>query len=116
MSEASKLRYHVKRREFLNENPEKIGYVIGVVQDTRYIPDDDVEGWKWGCIVLDLCECYRRVSFEFDLSDADERANSLRKINLIAEVVNSVREGIEKEVEARSNRPLVQDHSQGTVA
>jgi len=116
MSEASKLRYHVKRREFLNENPEKIGYVIGVVQDTRYIPDDDVEGWKWGCIVLDLCECYRRVSFEFDLSDAAERANSLLKINLIAEVVNSVREGIEKEVESRNQRPQVQDHSEGTVA
>ena len=109
-------RYHVRRREFLNEDPEMPAYVIGVVQDTSEIPDDDEQDWKWGSIVLDFGDCTRRVSFNFDLSDEAERANSLRKINIIAEVVNSVRDAIAKEVVSRNARPHVQDHSHGAVA
>ncbi len=115
MSEARKARYHVRRREFLNEDPEMPGYVIGVVQDTSHIPDEDEQGWKWGTVILDFGDCTRRVSFDFDMSDLEERANSLRKINLIADVVNSVRDAIAKEVDSRNTRPHKQNHSQGAV-
>ena len=54
-----------------------------------------------------LADCSRRVSFDFDLDDADSRSNSLRKINLIAEVVNAVRDAIEIEVESLNKRPHV---------
>ena len=116
MSEEKPVRYHVRRREFLNEDPEMPGYVIGIVEDTSEIPDEPDEGWKWGHIVLDFGDCSRRVSYAFNMSDADERANSLRKINLIAEVVNAVRDAIAKEVDSRNERPHVQDLSQGAVA
>ena len=115
MSEAGNKRYHVRRREFLNEDPEMPAYVIGIVQDTGDIPDDG-QGWKWATVMLDFGDCTRRVSFDFDMSDEIERANSLRKINLIAEVVNSVRDAIVKEVASLNARPHVQDHSQGAVA
>ena len=116
MSEVGNARYHVRRREFLNEDPELPAFIIGVVQDTSMIPDDDEDGWKWGKIVLDLGDCYRRVSFDFGMCDAEERANSLRKISIIAEVVNSVRDAIAQEVASRNARPHVQDHTHGTVA
>jgi hypothetical protein len=99
-------RYHVRRREFLNEDPELPAFIIGIVEDTPGISDDDPDRrWNWGNITLDMADCYRRVRFEFDLDDPHRRANSLRKINLIAEVVNAVRDGITLEVESRNARP-----------
>jgi len=116
MSDGKTFRYHVRRREFLNENPEMPAYVIGIVQDTNDMPDDDSEQWKWGTAMLDFGDCTRRVSFDLDLSGPEERANTLRKINLIAEVVNAVRDGIVKEIDSRNARPHVQDHSEAAVA
>jgi hypothetical protein len=116
MDDSKTPRYHVRRREFLNENPEMPAYVIGIVQDTRHVPDEDENNWKWGTVMLDFGDCTRRVSFDLDLSGPEERANALRKINLIAEVVNAVRDGIAMEVESRNSRPHVLDHSQAAVA
>ena len=106
MSEEIATRYHVRRREFLNDDPELPGFIIGVVEDTRDLPDDPEDAWKWGTVVLDLADCSRRVSFDFDLNNVSSRANSLRKINLIAEVVNEVRDAIAVEVESRDARPM----------
>ena len=107
MGEVTTEKYYVRRREFLNEFPELPAYIIGIVQDTRDIPDDDPDcRWHAGTITLDLADCYRRVSFDFAMYDAEERANSLLKITLIAEVVNAVREGIALEVESRNARPV----------
>jgi len=103
MSEEISRQYHVRRREFLNQDPDLPAFIIGIVEDTRAIPDE--EGWDDGQISLDLADCYRRVSFNFDMYDAGERAKSLRKISLIAEVVNAVRDGIAAEVESRNARP-----------
>lgn len=106
MSEEKPARYHVRRREFLNEDAELPAFIIGVVQDTRDASDDDSEQrWNWGTVILDLADCNRRVSFDLDLRDAPSRANSLRKINLIAEVVSAVRDAIALEVESRNARP-----------
>ena len=105
MSEERTTRYHLRRREFLNEDPELPAFIIGVVEDTRDLPDDPEDSWKWGTVVLDLADCSRRVSFDFDLNDSSARANSLRKVNLIAEVVNAFRDAIAVEVESRNARP-----------
>ena|SRR5450432_586487 len=105
MSNERTPRHHVRRREFLNEDPELPAFIIGVVEDTSDIPDDDHERWSWGNIVLELGDCYRRVSFDFGMCDEDARANSLRKITLIAEVVNAVRDAIALEVQSRNARP-----------
>ena len=106
MGEEISERHYVRRREFLNEDPNLPAFIIGIVEDTRKIPDDDRERWSNGEIALDLSDCYRRVSFSFNMYDAAERANSLRKITLIAEVVNAVRDGIAAEVESLNARPV----------
>ena len=108
-------RFHVRRREFLNEAPEAAAFIIAVVEDTREIPDENEDGWKWATIQLDLGDCSRRVSFEFYLNDADGRANSLRKINLMAEIINQVRDAIALECESRAARPHVQ-HLETAIA
>ena len=107
MGEEISERYYVRRREFLNEDLDLPAFIIGIVEDTRHIRDDDPnQRWNEGPISLDLADCSRRVSFYFNMYDAAERANSLRKISIIAEVVNAVREAIALEVESRNARPV----------
>jgi hypothetical protein len=116
MSNENTARYHVRRREFLNENPELPAFIIAIVEDTRDIPDENEQAWKWGTVQLDFGDCYRRISFDFGLGDRVERANSLRKIRLLAEVINQVREAIELEVASRDARPEVLHLDEAVVA
>jgi hypothetical protein len=99
-------KYHVRRRQFLNRDPEYPAFIISVVEDTRGIADDDKDqSWNWGAIELTLGDCYRRVSFDFRMHTARERAASRSKINRIAEAISAVRDAIEIEVASRNKRP-----------
>ena len=109
-------RYHVRRREFLTGNPASSEFIIGVVQDTREISDEDEQAWKWATIQLELGDGYRLLWFEFEMANHEERADSLRKINLLAEVINEVRAAIEMEVESRDARPHVLCLGEAAVA
>ena len=115
MSGEQTTRYHVLRREFLNEDLSMPGFVIGIVQDTSSIPDDS-PAWRHGTVILDFGDCYRRVSFSFDLSEEVPRRESLKKINLLAEVVNAVRDAIEKEVDSGNARDKANTDSQPDIA
>ena len=79
MSEERTARYHVRRREFLNDDTELPAFIIAVVEDTRDLLDDPEDHWKWGTVVLDLADCSRRVSFDFDLNDSSARATVCAK-------------------------------------
>ena len=97
-------KYHVRARKFLNRDVEYPAFVIGVVEDTTGIPDTDKnQAWTNGDVELD--DCYRRVSFDFQMYDKRARRNSLHKINQLAEVINRVRDAIELEVNSRDKRP-----------
>ena len=99
-------KYRVRVRKFLNRDPELPAYIIGIVEDTSVIPNDDPDqSWKWGQIQLDLGDCYRRVSLHFPMDSPTDRAESLAKIKLITETVCAVRAAIEKEVHSRNARP-----------
>jgi hypothetical protein len=106
MPRKRRLKYHVRRRQFLNRDPELPAFVIGVVEDTREMPDEDPQqSWRWGTIELSFGDCYRRVSFDFDLSTPEGRAAGLYKIRRLAEVVEAVREAVEQEAASRAARP-----------
>ena len=109
------VRYHVRRREFLNEDPEKPAFIIGVVQDTTDFPDD-TENWKYGTVMLEFGDCYRRVGFSLDLSDDKERRNSLSKINLIAKFFNDTANTKKYTVASHDARPHVQDETEAAAA
>lgn len=106
MSQKRKTKYHVRKRLFLNRDEELPALIIGIVEDTREIPNDD-ESWKWGTIELKIGDCYRRVSFDFDMETRENRANSLYKINRLAEVVNAVRDAIQIEIDSINKRPQI---------
>jgi hypothetical protein len=106
MVQDKRAKYHVRLRKFLNRDAQYPAFIIGIVEDTSDIPDDDVDqSWNWGDIQLDLGDCFRRVSFDFSMGTPEARANSLYKIKQIAETVNAVRSAIEKEVNSRNSRP-----------
>ena len=112
MARNKRAKYHVRMRKFLNRDPAYPAFIIGIVEDTSGIPDDDKEqSWNWGDIQLDLGDCFRRVSFDFQMGTPEDRANSLYKINSIAKVVDAVRDAIEKEASSRNARPHPPDKS-----
>jgi len=103
---SQKRKYHVRKRLFLNRNEEYPAFIIGVVEDTSKIPTDE-DSWKWGIIELKMGDCYNHISFDLDLETHQKRANSLHKINRIAEVVNAVRDAIQAEVDSINKRPQI---------
>jgi hypothetical protein len=106
MSRKRRTKYHVRRRLFLNRDHTLPAFVIGVVEDTRDIPDDDLnQSWRWPTISLSFGDCYRRVSLDFDMDTPQECAASLYKIRRLAEVVNAVRDAIELEAASHASRP-----------
>jgi hypothetical protein len=97
-------KYHVRERVFLNLKTDMRAYVIGVVEDTRDIPNANESDWKWGTIELKMADCHDDISLEFNLSTADERENSLFKIRKLADVINAVRDAIEIEAASIETR------------
>jgi hypothetical protein len=106
MARTGSTKYHVRVRKFLNRDPEYPAFVIGIVEDTTSIPDtDEKQSWNNGDIELEIGDCYRRISFDFHMYDKRDRANSLYKINRLAEVIVALRDAIETEVNSRNARP-----------
>ena len=97
-------KYHVRERSFLNLRTDMRAYIIGVVEDTREIPNSDQDEWRRGTIQLELADCHDDVSYEFGLSTPEDRENSLFKIRKMAEVINAVRSAIETEAASIESR------------
>ena len=116
MSKNSRTKYHVRKRMFLNRDLDMRAFAIGIVEDTRDIPNDNEDGWKWRTIELTLADCYRQVSFDFDLSSKENRAKSLYKIRRIAAIVNAVREAIEIEAKSVAERKIVKPKAKAKSA
>jgi hypothetical protein len=104
MSKKQRTRYHVRRRIFLNRELEMRAFAIGIVEDTRQFADENEDDWKWGKIELGFGDCYRVVTFDFNMDTKKDRANSLYKIRRIAEIVNAVRDALEIEAASIDRR------------
>ena len=107
MSKKLRTKFHVRKRIFLNRDIEMRAFAIGIVEDTREIPNEDENGWNSGWIELVLADCYRHVSFDFNLNTKEARADSLYKIRRIAAIVNAVRDAIEAEAKSIDERNIV---------
>jgi len=107
MSSKQRTKYHVRKRIFLNRDLDMRAIAIGIVEDTREISIENEDAWKWGTIELTLGDCYRQISYDFNLSSKANRAKSLYKIRRIAEIVNAVREAIEIEAKSIESRKIV---------
>ena len=55
MARNRRTKYRVRIRKFLNRDPQYPAFIIGIVEDTSGIPDDDKDqAWNWGDIELEL--------------------------------------------------------------
>ena len=106
MGNKSRTKYHLRKRVFLNRYLDMRAFAIDIVEDTRGVPNDDADNWKWSEIQLNLGDCQRFVTFDFNLSSKEERRNSLYKIRKIAEIVNAFLEAIEIEAHSKEQREL----------
>ena len=106
MSKQLRRKYHVRKRIFLNSDLDMRAIAIGIVEDTRGIPNENDNEWKWGEIQLNLGDCYRHVSFDFNMDTKANRVKSLYKIRRIAAIVNAVREAIELEAKSMDERKI----------
>jgi hypothetical protein len=104
MSKKQRTKYHVRKRIFLNRDLEMCAFAVGIVEDTRQIPNENEEDWKWGRIELTLADCNRQVSYSFNMDTKANCAKSLYKIRRIAEIVNAVRDALEIEAESIAKR------------
>ena len=107
MSKKLSTKYHIRKRIFLNRDLDMRAFAIGIVEDTREIPNENEDAWKYGEIQLNLGDCYRHVSFDFNLDTKASRAASLYKIRKIAEIVNAVRDALEIEAKSIEGRKIV---------
>ena len=115
MSKNRRTKFHVRKRMFLNRDLDMRAFAIGIVEDTRDIPDENEDGWKDRWIELVLADCYRHVSFDFDLSTKEHRKNSLYKIRRIAAIINAVRDAIEAEVKSIDERKSVKSKAKSAT-
>jgi hypothetical protein len=104
MSRKQRTKYHVRKRMFLNRDLDMRAFAIGIVEDTREIAADNEDDWKSGWIELVLSDCYRHVSFDFNLNSKEARADSLYKIRRIHQIVKAVLDAIEAEAKSIDER------------
>jgi hypothetical protein len=107
MSKKQRTKYHVRKRIFLNRDLDMRAFAIGIVEDTRDIPNENENGWQYGTIQLNLADCYRHVSFDFSMDTKESRLDSLYKIRRIAEIVNAVRDALELEAKSIDERKII---------
>ena len=111
MSKKQRTKYHVRKRIFLNRDLDMRPFAIGIVEDTRDIPNDNENGWQYGTIQLNLADCYRHVSFDFNMDTKESRLDSLYKIRRIAVIVNAVHQAIEIEAKSIDERKIAKPNA-----
>jgi hypothetical protein len=96
--------YRVRIRKFLNKPGYHAGaYVLAEVDDSTKHKKGK-HGWPYVHVDLTLADCNRVVSFDFDLSSARQRANSLHKIDLLVDCLIQFREALRAEADLAAER------------
>lgn len=96
--------YRVRIRKFLNKPGFHAGaYVLAEVEDSRKHKKGK-HRWPYVHVDLTLADCSRVVSFDFDLSSARQRANSLHKINVLVDSLTQFRDALRAEADLAAER------------
>jgi hypothetical protein len=93
-------RARVSERHFLNLPGYHAGaYVRAYVEDTSALPNEhDGRALNYfPHIDLEIADCVRRISLEFDLTDAGERMNSFHKVDTLIAALQALRAGMAEE-------------------
>ena len=82
-----------RKRLFLN--PISTGYTSHILAEVESSRDGDN---KWGHCMLTLADCRRQIQLEFFLGTKQGRLNSLRKINLLIDILTRFRDALQTEI------------------
>jgi hypothetical protein len=80
-------------RKFLN--PTSTGHTAHILVEAESSRNGE---YKWGHYMLTLADCRRRVQLEFFLGNKQARKASLKKINLLIDVLTRFRDALAKEI------------------
>jgi hypothetical protein len=83
-----------RKRLFLN--PTASGYTSYILAEAESSRNGE---YKWGHYMLTIADCRRRIQLEFFLGTKQSRRNSIRKINLLIDVLTRFRDALQKENE-----------------
>lgn len=88
-------------RKFLNRPGHHAGaYVLAVVEQSTV--DDGPDSYRE--ISLEISDCFRRVDLEFPMGTASQRANSVRKARLLADVLVEFADAVAMEADFAAER------------
>ena len=86
------LPFSLRKRVFLNPiSTGHTSYILAEVESSRGGEN------KWGHCMLTIADCRRRVQLEFFLGTKTTRRISLKKINLLIDVLTGFRDALIKE-------------------
>jgi hypothetical protein len=86
------MRFAFRRRSFLNPTTTShTSYIDAIIESSQ-----DGE-YQIGSNVLTLADCRRVVRIEFFLGNKRERRRSLKKINLLIDILTAFRSALERE-------------------
>jgi hypothetical protein len=114
-------RVRVSERRFLNRpGHHAAAFVFAVVEDTsNVVLDESVEEVAnyEPDVQLEIADCTRRISLEFDLDSPAARRNSVHKATILVEALERFRDGLLAEIELYEKRErLVKRHNNGKRA
>ena len=85
--------YSFRKRAFLDSiSTNHTSYILALVESSN-----DGE-YKWGTNMLHIADCQRQIQLEFFLGNKRDRQLSLRKINLLIDVLTDFRSALAKEI------------------
>jgi hypothetical protein len=88
-----KPRFSFRKRVFLNPiSTGQTSYILAEVESSRS------GEYKWGHCMLTLADCRHRIQLEFFLGTKQARRISLKKINLLIDVLTRFRDALQKEI------------------
>lgn len=109
-------KYHVQKREFLNQFTTWRAYIIAAVEDTSDAVACCEDHRDFGDVHFEIASCHDEIELHFSLATAADRENSLYKANKLAEVVNAFRNAIEKEIAIINERQMTRQHARAASA
>jgi hypothetical protein len=81
-----------RKRVFLS--PISTGYTSHILAEAESSNGGE---YRWGHYMLTIADCRRQIKLEFNLGNARDRRASLKKINLLIDILTRFRDALTKE-------------------
>lgn len=88
------VKFSYRKRSFLN--PTSSGHTSYILAEVESSQSGE---YRWGTNMLTIADCKRIIRLEFFLGRTQERRRSLKKINLLIEILTRFRDALIKEAE-----------------